>query len=394
MLMAAQWACVDRTSTSSPTHVIDSAGIAVVINDSTTGSIAHWRTERALTIGQLDGSEEYTFGAIADVDVDSHGRLFVLDRQAQSAIVYDVDGRFQFRFGGAGEGPGEFSSQVMNIRVGHGDSVMILDFWQMRLNVYAPGGAPVRTLPLHFGRQGPYEFHWLPDGNVLVRWFTHNLDSELRFVPWDALLLSQEHQSSFDTLLTFQYRPPDLGGVEELLRPLLTNAAFYDVLADGRIVWSALEEDQLAVHGPDGSLHRMIRNRHWNRRALTAADREALFAVYRARANQPDGALPDNVTFPDHVPTITAVRASPDGGFWVQRMGPISEIDPGALFIPAHAGWLGGTTWEVYDRDRYWHAVVVLPRRFRVTRILDSTVIGVHRDDLDVEQVVVLRMLR
>ena len=196
MLMAVQWACTDRSSESWPGEVIDSAGIAIVNNERPPEALAHWRTERALTIGQLDGPQEYSFGQIADVDVDARGQVFVLDRQARHAMVYDRDGRFRFRVGGAGEGPGEFSRAAASIRVGPLDSIMILDFWQMRLTVFGPLGTLARTLPLRFGRPGPYQFHWLPDGRLLVRWFTYNLDSEGQFVPWDVLLLSNRRQSS------------------------------------------------------------------------------------------------------------------------------------------------------------------------------------------------------
>jgi hypothetical protein len=182
--------------------------------------------------------------------------------------------------------------------------------------------------------------------------------------------------------------------MRELLRPIFTNAAFYDVLADGRVIWSALEHDQLTIHDQHGSLHRIVRHEAWRRRALGADDRQALEAVYRAGADDPDAPLPDNIVFPDSIPTITAIRASPDGGFWVQRMGPLADTEPDALFFSVEPGLLGGSVWEVHDADGIWYATVEVPRRFRVTRVRDSTVIGVQRDSLDVERVVVLRVLR
>jgi hypothetical protein len=392
--IAIPWACSEEQTKAGPIEIVDSAGIAIVINERAPGGLARWRTEPILTIGELTGPEEYSLGRIADVDVDQHGQVFVLDAQAQQGMVYGPDGRFRFRFGGPGEGPGELSEQVTSVRVGPFDSIAVLDFWQMRLNMYDPAGAPARTLPLRFGRQGPYQFHWLPDGRLLVRWFNYNVDAEGRFVPWDVLLMSNPAQTSFDTVMSFDYRPPNLGGVDRILRPILTNAAFYDVLAGGMVVWSDLEKDHLAIDSLDGSLKRIVRNRGWQRRSLTSADRGALEALYRARSHDSDQALPDDVVFPDSIPTITAIRASPDGGFWVQRMGPLSEVDPAALFLPAHQGWLGGTTWEVYDKDGGWNATVEVPRRFRVTQVLDSTVVGVHRDEMDVERVVLLRIVR
>jgi hypothetical protein len=272
---------------------------------------------------------------------------------------------------------------------------MVLDGWQMRLNTFAPDGTPVRTLPMRFGRGGgPYQFHLLRDARLLVRWFAYNIDSEGKFIPWDVLLLSNQSQTSFDTLMAFDYRPPNAGDRNRLLRPLIPNVAFFDLLTDGRIIWSALEQDQLAVHTLDGSLTRIIRNRRWHLRGLNAADREVLTAAYRARSNNVDGPLPGNIIFPDTIPAITALRGSPDGGFWVQRMGPLSELNPEALLAPVQADWLGGTTWEVYDSEGYWYAMLQVPDRFRVTRVLDSMVVGIQRDELDVERVLLLRLLR
>ncbi len=395
VLTGAHWACSGPSRESGRVEVIDSAGIAIVLNKLSLDAVAQWRTETLLTIGQREGPEEYSFGQIGDIDIDDRGQIYVLDSQAQHAMVYSPDGRFLFRFGGPGEGPGEFSQSVFQIRAYPLSSIMVLDAWQMRLSTYALDGAPVRTLPMRFGRGGgPYQFHLLDDARLLVRWFAYNIDSEGKFVPWDVLLLSNKSQTSFDTLMAFDYRPPNLGDRNRLLRPLIPNVAFFDLLTDGRIIWSALEQDQLAVHTLDGSLTRIIRNRRWQLRGLNAADREVLTAAYRARSNNVDGPLPDNIVFPDTIPAITALHRSPDGGFWVQRMGPLSEVDPGALSAPLQADWLGGTTWEVYDRDGYWYAMLQVPDRFRVTRVLDSMVVGIQRDELDVERVLLLRLLR
>ncbi len=383
-----------RSTLTTATQVTDSAGISIVVNKRAPAPPARWRTEPAVAIGRIDGPDEYTFGRIADVGANARGEIYVLDRQARRATVYGPDGRYRYTLGGPGEGPGELGQYVTAIRVGPRDSIAILDFRQRRLNVYAPGGEPARTVALDFGRPGPYDFVWFDNGRLLIRWLTYNLDSAGHFVPWDALLLSDRRRSAFDTLLVFRYRPPETGDLNRLLRPIFPNTASYDVLADGRIVWSALRGHQVAVHNLDGSLERIVRNEGWRRRVLGPDERSALEAVYRAGTGDRDAPIPDNVVFPDSIPAITAVRASPDGGFWVQRMGALPETDPEALFLPADLGWLGGPEWEVYDSNGYWYATVELPRRFRVTRVRDSTVIGIQRDDLDVETVMVLRLLR
>jgi len=394
ILSVGQLACGEPSRASSSVEVIDSAGISIVMNRAAPEDLARWRTEPILTIGDASGLEEYSFGQIADVDANARGDLYVLDRQARQATVYGPDGGYRYRVGGPGEGPGELGEQATSIRVGPADSIAILDYWQRRLNVYAPTGAPARTVPLHLGRQGPFDFQWMDDGRLVVRWFTYHVDEDGRFIPWDALLASDRSQSHFDTVLVFAYRPSTVGDLNRLLRPVFANVAFYDVLADGRVIWAALEGDQLTLLDQEGSLQCIVRNDRWRRRALQPDDRRTLETVYRAGVGHPDAPIPDNVVFPDSIPTVTAVRASPDGGFWVQRMGVLAGTEPEGLFLSIEPGLVGGPTWEVYDADGRWYATVEVPRRFRVTRVRDSTVIGVLRDDLDVERVMVLRVIR
>ncbi|MDE2677233.1 MAG: hypothetical protein OXI76_04925 [Gemmatimonadota bacterium] len=63
-----------------------------------------------LEIGQIDGDEPLVFGRIGSVVQDPERRLVVADRDAHELRVFDSDGRFAYRFGGAGDGPGELNS--------------------------------------------------------------------------------------------------------------------------------------------------------------------------------------------------------------------------------------------------------------------------------------------
>ena len=63
-----------------------------------------------LEIGQIDGNDPFVFGRIGSVVQDPAGRLIVTYRYAHELRVFDPDGRFLFRFGGAGGGPGELNS--------------------------------------------------------------------------------------------------------------------------------------------------------------------------------------------------------------------------------------------------------------------------------------------
>jgi len=73
------------------------------------------RSEVAVTIGKLGevGDDETdVFGWVADAKFDADGNIVVLDRMAQEVRVFDIAGRFLTKFGGTGDGPGEFRDPV------------------------------------------------------------------------------------------------------------------------------------------------------------------------------------------------------------------------------------------------------------------------------------------
>ena len=63
-----------------------------------------------LEFGEVDGDDPYLFSRIESIAEDANGRLIVADLQAHEVRVFEPDGRFVFRFGGAGGGPGDLTS--------------------------------------------------------------------------------------------------------------------------------------------------------------------------------------------------------------------------------------------------------------------------------------------
>jgi sugar lactone lactonase YvrE len=62
-----------------------------------------------LALGESDGPEEYTFARVSGLVADRRGRIYVADFSAHSVRVFDPGGRFLYRIGRKGQGPGEFS---------------------------------------------------------------------------------------------------------------------------------------------------------------------------------------------------------------------------------------------------------------------------------------------
>jgi len=63
-----------------------------------------------LSIGVIEGHENYMFNYPADVESDREGNIYVLDYMDCVIKKYDPDGKFIKKFGGKGQGPGEFQA--------------------------------------------------------------------------------------------------------------------------------------------------------------------------------------------------------------------------------------------------------------------------------------------
>jgi len=130
--------------------VTDSAGVTIVTNTErgTWGAGGGWALEEDLRIGTVAGDPAYQFGQIGLIAVDSRDRIFVIDAQAREVRVFSPDGTYEQTIGGPGEGPGELGAQTGAVFMGPGDTLLVPDLANQRVNRYAPDGASLGSFPL------------------------------------------------------------------------------------------------------------------------------------------------------------------------------------------------------------------------------------------------------
>jgi hypothetical protein len=75
-------------------------------------SAAAWCVAEELRIGTVEGDGPDLFSAIQAVEFDPHGRIGVLEGQAQEIRVFDRHGQHVRTIGAKGQGPGEFSEPI------------------------------------------------------------------------------------------------------------------------------------------------------------------------------------------------------------------------------------------------------------------------------------------
>ncbi len=84
-----------------------------------------------LLIEDKDG-EDYFFQWLCDIDVDSDGNIYVLDRQQHKAYIFDKLGNYIKAIGGKGQGPGEFN-KPKRIVVDDKDQIVVLEDRRLQL---------------------------------------------------------------------------------------------------------------------------------------------------------------------------------------------------------------------------------------------------------------------
>jgi hypothetical protein len=92
-----------------------------------------------LSIGVVDGAEEYMFGEVADIAIGNDGSTFVLDRKIPIIRQFNAGGKFVRNVGRLGSGPGEYRS-VSGLAVMKDGRLLLWDTGNWRVNVYSATG--------------------------------------------------------------------------------------------------------------------------------------------------------------------------------------------------------------------------------------------------------------
>jgi hypothetical protein len=165
----------------------------------------------------------------------------------------------------------------------------------------------------------------------------------------------------------------------------------------GRLIAGNNSEYRVRVHGPDGTLQRVVSRPH-TRRPITEGDQADFRRVVAAAWEQ--GGMPPQaqemmmaaLRFAEWYPAYANLLGGPDGTLWVQSVQtPETVRELGATFDFQD---LGGPAWDVFDADGRFLGVVEMPLRFTPMLWKDDHVYGVQRDDLDVQYVARLGIVR
>ena len=119
-----------------------------------------WRLVPEFTLGALEGDRPDVFSTISGLEVDTEGRILVVDRNTNEVRIFSAQGEHLQTIGRTGEGPGEYTQINGLIRL-PSDSLLVIDQEGNRYSILTPDGEYERSVR----RQLPF-FGWLFDGGI------------------------------------------------------------------------------------------------------------------------------------------------------------------------------------------------------------------------------------
>jgi hypothetical protein len=370
--------------------VKDSSGIRVIESSRPAweeGDSWQVSPDPILSLGGPDGDPTVSFHRLAGVYIVGSNRLAVLDGGANEIRLFNLNGGHLFSFGGSGHGPGEFRDVTY---LGFlSDSLWVFDRRQLRVTVLDTNTSGYRVIRLDSGIPALGPVATLRDGSTL---FTAELpvspasaDEMPRGLQrLDAAYVRFDRVGKFiDTVMVapgseriLRYGPQTV----EFLRPLLAKSVSHAVRG-GEILQGTQETYEIEVHAEDGTLRSVIRRSGFDV-GVDEASYDALVEQRILSAPEPARrglrTLYQELPKPETRPAYSRFLVDVDGLLWIQDF--------------AYSG--DARSWSVFDPEGVWLGVVEFPDGFRPTQILRDRVVGVGRDELDVQYAQVYGLTR
>lgn len=339
--------------------VRDTIGDTIVVrtvSGSTMGGLSY---VEELSIGQLDGPPEYTFGQIGCLRADGSGGVFVFDMQVPALMQYDANGRYVRTVGRKGQGPGEYGRFCAGIQRHPDGGVVIADGGNLRVNVYSSEGEHRITF-----RMATQTFR----GNAM------DVDAEGRIyetghivmsrtAPRTEVVITHDPQGAIvDTLVvpvlpnevrvgSFAWLPNQSTDFSPTLGLVISDPMTYTLHVDdgaGRVLRIEREAEPVVPFPEERD--------NWDRYA----------SHYRARVR---GIVDAFEQLPNRKPSIRNIRIMDDGRIWVQVYAPAEYVpsdEPAQENAEPAIEWREPNHYDVFEPDGAYIGRLELSRTERL----------------------------
>lgn len=380
--------------------VSDSAGVQMVANPDRGiwTSATRWTVEEELRIGTVEGEPEYQFGQIGFMAVDADGQIFVLDAQAQQIKVFAADGGYRHTIGKPGGGPGEIGPGALFVFAGPGDTLIVPDMANQRVNLFLPDGADAGSFPFSLAEGMPMQFQATSTGSLVMQRRPMPGPNQPERDSLDAIVVVTTAGTVTDTMMkfpsgkTFQMS----GGTPEI--NLYTKESAWRITDDLKLLYATNDDYRLSLYTSDGRCERII-TKPFERQPVGERDQQAVMGFLERAwtdAGVPPALLPqlrNMVHFGEYFPAFATIQTGPQGTIWVQQIQAASDLSEEELERYNLLEDTGAPEWDVFGADGRFLGVVSMPKRFAPRVFRGSEIYGVWRDELDVQYVMRLRVV-
>ena len=342
-------------------------------------------TSPTVSIGEVDGAQEYMFAQVVGAVRLSDGRIVVANGGSNELRVYDARGQHVTTLGRSGAGPGEFQT-LRGLWLMPADTLLAVDARNARVTVYGPGPTLARSIQLSTlaGLNGR-----LADGAYL---FTIGIAPPEKIADFQGLveyngfvLRRMAEATTFDTIARGKAGQSFVQPAGQSFRqyPFPFGRTAQIAVAPTRFYYGDTHSTGIGIYGPRGERIGTVTLRGSGRR-LSASDFQRWVEV-EVEKRTSDQAKQDaregykQIPPPERTPEFAALKVDDAGDLWVRRYGPPWDPSP---------------DWDVYDANGAPRAHVRLPARFDPMHIGRDFVLGVRKDDLDVEHIELYRLTR
>jgi len=360
----------------------DSAGVTIVENPPLDGAsmFAGVGPTPLVEIGALEGEPEYQLFDVRDAHRFADGRLAIANGGSYQIRFYDPSGRYRRSVGGEGDGPGEFRS-IYALHPRPADSLWVFDTRHWSFIVLDSAGAFVRTWSFGSGNGFRFPRGVFPDGTALVQgvqlFTAGETSSGLQRTPVDIALFAPDGTPAG----SLGERPGNemfvwTANAGMAVRGLAFGRQLFTVVAGDRAVIGSNDERSFAVVRRTGDIERIVRVAgpldpvepgdfdRYVEEMLASSESDELRRMWRDMFD----AMPRHDTYPAY----SEIRADHAGRVWVADYRPPGEER---------------RMWTVFDPEGRMLGRVRTPDDLRVLEIGEDYILGVARDELDVEHV-------
>jgi len=373
----------------------DSAGIEIVENLGSglwpEGDGWSLSSRAQLEIGAAEGDSGVTLFRVTGAVRLSDGQVVIANGGMSELLFFSPRGQLVAKAGGAGAGPGEFTTLfgLAKIMLGStaGDTVLAYDWAGSKIMAFSPTGAFINSTPLRDGVDGGIRLAsgigWIEEGSFLATTTSYGEDSHGRLGPDATLIRPRLVLRRFDVegMLgdTIGFFPGDervtslkstldetgSGTVEVGMAPVPFGRTFHAVAGANTVAVGVTDKREVRFYASDGVLRRIVRG-PGGLVSITEADREAWIESQGGR----EPAAP----FPKTMPAFASLALDAEGRLWVEKYRPPGSPE-------------GSSRWNVYDDKGRLLGEVEMPDRFQPMEIGTDYILGVWKDALDVEHV-------